>query len=901
MIVFSKRIASIVILVFLLSLTVISFLPLPSSLNQIKHSYATAPTVVQSAYCRSNSPATSITGGTSHVSCNTPSYYQDFSTTVTSGDILVVGGEVSTPNNSAIAISDTQSNTWHMIVSSISLSGLGNQRLTEIWYTTASSTSSDTITLSDTSNSVYFAIWIQEVSGIISSGITHSSGSGTTTCCSVSSYSLQAYTFTVSDAVILTVGTWTATASFTKMYSNSGSEYETMAEYWLSSTGSSTTTMSMNQDASIAWTSSSATFQAGLTGCNPSTQICITLNDHADINAQALNAANYFTISISNGTTFHFYQNITGLVFGSSQTVTISNVTSGTSAFHDEFCWSRSSNECNTITFNTNSTDGSYTITRYYYEMYVGQLANYIIYNYKYSPSNFNQLGWTVPNLSYVTAPTSSTSTDSQLTVNIVPNTAILYGLRLTSPSTTPNILTNNTWNAYQSNTLTFSYNSGNAFSSSQPSSSITYIAEPVGNQKLPTMTAYASCVVFNAGNNYNYKTACGIPTSADVNGNIGCGNGFVTCVTPINSQTVSLGETVFWFNTEGQCGSHATPDGSLYIPVNVTDVQTIDGGTFCEGIIDPTTSTSYFVIVFQAPFTDGNNVMMYVMNGISILTSTTTISSTTENSQLVFHPITSGTLYFGLAESSGTGTPNKFDVNKPYTYLVGASGSPSPFNYAYYNSSYANSNQVLTSYTVNPFTTLGSTNTGAMVVWNPNSIIVNFSVSGLQSSYANVISINNVVYNINSLQPLLTYPAPSMITYGYYVTVSGSNWTSTTGTCSQTSKDASFTPTASCTITGVYSISTIDPNTQITITIGNELTAIISFLIPSFLIIFMFMIIGKKHMKLEGDAMIMIMILAVVVLTALGAIISQTFTPVWIGGITLIFMIGGFLYSKRR
>lgn len=147
------------------------------------------PSLGQSNDCQVNNVQ-----GTMNLGCS-------FTSNVTSGDVLLAEFQISAAGTGGLSISDSQGNTWSQGVSLISSSyGLGNV----IWYSTASSSASDTVTVRNTTDwgiaedglGIYQAFsYIYEISGMLGT-IVENSGTGFGTCNS----SCNGATFGVSSA-----------------------------------------------------------------------------------------------------------------------------------------------------------------------------------------------------------------------------------------------------------------------------------------------------------------------------------------------------------------------------------------------------------------------------------------------------------------------------------------------------------------------------------------------------------------------------------------------------------------------------------------------------------------------------------------------------------------------------
>jgi len=149
-----------------------------------------------------------------HNTIGNTSFTVSFSSSVTSGDILIVMEGTYVAGVTFSIPSDSQGNTWTAAVST----SCGSSDCVGIWYAFASSTGSDTVTLSSPSTSVYTYGFILEVSGTYNLN-QESTGSGTG---NPSVTSFTPYTGALVVAVAAGPSGWGAGTGYSLLGSNTG-------------------------------------------------------------------------------------------------------------------------------------------------------------------------------------------------------------------------------------------------------------------------------------------------------------------------------------------------------------------------------------------------------------------------------------------------------------------------------------------------------------------------------------------------------------------------------------------------------------------------------------------------------------------------------------------------------
>jgi hypothetical protein len=184
----------------------------------------------------------------------------------------------------------------------------------------------------------------------------------------------------------------------------------------------------------------------------------------------------------------------------------------------------------------------------------------------------------------------------------------------------------------------------------------------------------------------------------------------------------------------------------------------------------------------------------------------------------------------------------------------------------------------------------------------------ITFSQSGISNEPLGnqILQINNTLYDLSALPLSFNYGTGTSVNfnYGYFSSYGPFNFQSLSG-CGQTSKDGIFAISSSCTITAIYSNNgqqSGDANqSRIIQVVNNEMTGVVVFLIPSLIILLLFLYVSKSLLHFSGDMLLVSMMIGIAVLMIVGIIVSGSFVPAWIGGITEIFLIGGFFYEKKH
>jgi hypothetical protein len=163
-----------------------------------------------------------------------------FSKSVASGDILVAFvGAVSYSQlvTGSFSVSDSACSSWTAVDTAGGGSASGAS-----FYCTAGSGGSDTVSLSNSGNSgIEVNLGIAELSGLTTSGLTHSAGSsaGSVGCCSVISFSLN--TFTLAGYIVFDSSSATHTTGFNYFTASpSGDNGQFTGEYSTSTSGTGT-------------------------------------------------------------------------------------------------------------------------------------------------------------------------------------------------------------------------------------------------------------------------------------------------------------------------------------------------------------------------------------------------------------------------------------------------------------------------------------------------------------------------------------------------------------------------------------------------------------------------------------------------------------------------------------
>ena len=186
-----------------------------------------------------------------------------FGSAVTSGDMLIVGATVyDTTTGSTPSISDSLTDSFTLAASQTT--SCANSCYEYIYYTTAKSSGSDTITFSAGTSSATLTESIMEVSGITSTGMQTSQGSATSgTTLSVTSYTPATNSFVFAQAIIGSGSAPSCTAGTGYSLIMSGGFAKSCSEYLTSSSGS--TTSQFTASASVNWLEISTSFPPAVT------------------------------------------------------------------------------------------------------------------------------------------------------------------------------------------------------------------------------------------------------------------------------------------------------------------------------------------------------------------------------------------------------------------------------------------------------------------------------------------------------------------------------------------------------------------------------------------------------------------------------------------------------------
>lgn len=188
---------------------------------------------------------------------------------------------------------------------------------------------------------------------------------------------------------------------------------------------------------------------------------------------------------------------------------------------------------------------------------------------------------------------------------------------------------------------------------------------------------------------------------------------------------------------------------------------------------------------------------------------------------------------------------------------------------------------------------------------FNSGAITITFAQSGITGNLGlGILAINSTIYSVAQLPVSFTYPTSSnnsdTITYGFFSSVNNQPLSSVGG-CGQSSANGIIIPSTSgtCTITATYA-GAVDNTSSVITAISNQIFRIFAYLIPSIVVLFFFLWIGVKF-GLHGDALVFLAMIGIGVLSVLGSLLSGQFVPIWVGGISVIFMMIGFIYFKSH
>ena len=321
--------------------------------SYVPHSYASGPSIVQTAYCYATVLSTTGEVGAAHTNCATPSFYANFGSSVTTGNTLVIGVVSQNPSVYFNTPTDTLGDTF-VLAASYSASGA----TLEIWYAVVSSTGTNSITIT-TGTSTYISLWVQEISGIAPTTATFSTGTGSTCGCSVTSMTLNIYSFALMFSPSAGTGTWTTPTGFTKFYTSAGNEYDVQAQSSITATGSSTISTSFST-ATGTWQMLAVTFVVPSTGCGtPPTLVlyCVpVMITNTQSSTTSSNMPEKITVNWNNYNTY-LASNVENIVF---------YVASGTlDAWCESNCTNTATSSTVWVNLGSNTISSSSTITIY--------------------------------------------------------------------------------------------------------------------------------------------------------------------------------------------------------------------------------------------------------------------------------------------------------------------------------------------------------------------------------------------------------------------------------------------------------------------------------------------------------------------------------------------------------
>lgn len=871
-----QRMLTIGILVLFLSLSLFSLSPYSKQL--IQHSYATGP-VVQENLCDIAS-STSLT-------CTLAS-----NTNV--GDIIFV--EIQTISTPTIPSSYTTIG-----------SKIGSSPYVVYLYSIYESiTVSDSYNITITqSSSGSMAIKVYELSGILISGYqfvgeTNSVLSGFTL-----QYSAFSFVACGSAAPANAPSGWT---DF-QIYGYDGMSYTTN-----SSADTTATYGSCSVDTEIG-----TSFQQ-----SPSClSVCYTLTLSKDsLGTVPLNSSNYIDISYTENGLPQVLQAIDGVNTFTADLNTKVTIFGTSSESSNSKSWVLS-NSFNGIQFTTPNTAGAISVTYYYYEL--------LYWTVKFSPSTLP----TTPTLNYKTAPNNAGSTDSPLSTTS--NGGTIWELINDSPTLSPTTETgqingiNYKWTeptlptkinttSLLPNPITYSqqilsqYNCQpffNAYYYTNITLSDNYI-QPVQSGTVISLTINPSTFSsFEASNLQNIAFY-------DINYN------------PINtwiySGTLTSSSTSLTIYLKLTIGFSLNNNETIYLAFFNKNVSTVSQ---CMGYA-PTYSTPY------GSQDNGANVFPFYDNfaGTSLNTGIWTpytygSSSVIVNNGVLFQTDGANGTFIISNNAINTGSYGLI-TNIPYPYAP-EDNTPTTGLNGFTNNNNINDASLWNSYTawyqLSPF---GYIYSGMNYVTGLSSsgLTVSYVASGTSISCTNcyygnsVFNWNNtkLVYYSEGVSATLyntpKWPLPSSV-YIILGTATGTYMNAVSSACGNTSMYCTgnqeifayqrwntygINPTVTINVNPIKVTQPPPVNNskqvQVLVTI---ITDAFMFTVPSMVIIFVFLYLGAKGFNLKGDSLILIFILGIGVLTALGTVVLNTFVPLYVGVITIVVMLGGFAYSKRR
>lgn len=888
---FRKRIYTGIFLAILL-FSFLSLLPIP----QLKQAYATS-SIVQTCYNTADSDTISCT----------------FGTDTTSGDMIVVVATYFGSGVTASITSDTQSLTWTSQIKEASSCTSFNS--VQIWTSSSTASHSEEVTVG-LSSSEQVTISLYETDLLSDNLLTTSTGND---CTATSAGAVSSLAVGGSQVVIAGYATgisegdvkFTAGSSYTLVTATCGSTDEFgCSEYTTSLTG--TTTAPITFSLSTAFAGAAITFAEG---CQSGSQICIAFDPLQSTGAEQLSASNYFTATINNGSSFTFYEETEAMSFTAGQTITLSAQSSGSSST-GEWCWSISSSTCQTVVITAPSSDGSYTESYYYYN-----LASFVL-SYSLAPQSPGTSS--NPQFTYQTAPSTSGDTDSPQSINSTIPLASLFSqfwiLNQTTPALETSLVSSSGTNGYMYITgeLIPEMDHGSTFNNVYP-----YVLRSTSSSpNSSSFTLTASCTYENAGSQpNNYYQTCGIGSGAVYDAVTGttltsCGT-FNTCTG--STETTYVGEQIMWYtwggvNSNGCASNVAT--SPYYVLVNITNTVDLGNG-YCTGYITAGGGAS---IYFQPEYASIGGVQIYALNFNYASANEVSCSATASTSNVAVDvtcpsPYYSGSEYFvGLSSSSQDGDPDTLVASSPYSQsqffkVDSVSGEVDDQTYLFAYSS-ANGISTYNSPAVDMMdgtscgSDVGCGSAGYQIVFTNQEVYpITFEITGVTGqAQTNAVALNTQLYTVQDLPYVQVVTVGNSITYGFLATIGPYSFYGLIGSgCGQVQKDNTFSPTSSCTIEADYTIpSTQNPQSTLTITINNQIAAIITFIVPSIILLFIFLWLGLAVLNLHGDALVLLLMMAIGVITVAGTYIGHSFLPAWVGGITLVFMFSAFIYNKR-
>lgn len=879
-----QRMLTIGILVLFLSLSLFSLSPYYKS---IPRSYASSP-YVQSTYCSSSSMVTTYSCSLSNTAI---------------GDTVLVG--VYAIGNSNACFDGTFTVTWtgsSDLVNSGTTCGVSYDSV-KIYGETL--TSSGTVSVSTSySVSAWTSIFMVEFSGVQLNGdIVSSATSGT----SVPSFNLQLVAFSVINAV--SGGSCVVPTGWTEIGLP-------LSAYEIELTGTSTSTYT-------GCTSSYGIAAVTLQTNNPCLSACYTLTLSKDsLGTVPLNSSNYIDISYTENGLPQVLQAIDGVNTFTADLNTKVTIFGTSSESSNSKSWVLS-NSFNGIQFTTPNTAGAISVTYYYYEL--------LYWTVKFSPSTLP----TTPTLNYKTAPNNAGSTDSPLSTTS--NGGTIWELINDSPTLSPTTETG------QINGINYKWTEPTLPTKINTTSllpnPITYTQQILSQYNCqPFFNAYYYTNI-TLSDNYIQPVQSGTVISLTINpstfssfeaSNLQNIAFYDINYNPINawvySGTLTSSSTSLTIYLKLTIGFSLNNNETIYLAFFNKNVSTVSQ---CMG----------YAPTYSAPYgsqDNGANVFPFYDNfaGTSLNTGIWTpytygSSSVIVNNGVLFQTDGANGTFIISNNAINTGSYGLI-TNIPYPYAP-ADGTPPTGLNGFTNNNNINDASLWNSYTVwyqqqgngydysgmNYIT--GLTSSGLTV----SNVASGTGISCTNCYYGNsVFNWNNtklVYYSISVPEILYNtpkWPLPSSV-YIILGTATGTYMNAVSSACGNTSMYC----TGNQEIFAYQRWNTYGTNPTITINtnpikvtppppVNNSkqvqvlvtiITDAFMFTVPSMVIIFVFLYLGAKGFNLKGDSLILIFILGIGVLTALSTVVLNTFVPLYVGVITIVVMLGGFAYSKRR